>query len=145
MKTIYFDMDGTIADLYGVEDWFGKLINEDATPYAEAKDLNNMEELARELNRLASKGYKVGIVTWLSKGATREYDKAVRQAKREWLKAHLPTVRLDEIHMVKYGTPKSRVVKDREGMLFDDEANNRKEWKGQAFDVQNILEILRGM
>ena len=145
MKTIYFDMDGTIADLYGVENWLDYLINEDATPYAEAKDLNNMEELARELNRLASKGYKVGIVTWLSKGATREYDKAVRQAKREWLKAHLPTVRLDEIHMVKYGTPKSRVVKDREGMLFDDEANNRKEWKGQAFDVQNILEILRGM
>ena len=31
--TFYVDMDGTIANLYGVENWLEYLINEDAFPY----------------------------------------------------------------------------------------------------------------
>ena len=38
-KEIWFDMDGTIADLYGVENWLEMLIAEDPTPYAVAKPL----------------------------------------------------------------------------------------------------------
>jgi Holliday junction resolvasome RuvABC DNA-binding subunit len=34
--TVILDMDGTIADLYKVENWLGKLRNFDPTPYAEA-------------------------------------------------------------------------------------------------------------
>lgn len=30
--TIWFDMDGTIADLYGVDGWLEMLIAEDPTP-----------------------------------------------------------------------------------------------------------------
>ena len=37
--TINFDMDGTIADLYGVENWLDYLIAEDTTPYTEAEPL----------------------------------------------------------------------------------------------------------
>ena len=48
--TIYFDMDGTIADLYGVENWLDYLINSDATPYKVAKPLINLNSLARVLN-----------------------------------------------------------------------------------------------
>ena len=36
-RKIYFDMDGTIADLYGVDNWLEMLINEDATPYRVAR------------------------------------------------------------------------------------------------------------
>lgn len=36
---ICFDMDGTIADLYGVENWLDYLIAEDVKPYAEARFL----------------------------------------------------------------------------------------------------------
>ena len=32
--TINFDMDGTIADLYGVKNWLSYLEAEDTTPYA---------------------------------------------------------------------------------------------------------------
>ena len=36
MKQIWFDMDGTLADLYGVENWLEKLRASDPSPYAEA-------------------------------------------------------------------------------------------------------------
>ena len=59
--TIYFDMDGTIADLYGVENWLDFLINEKPTPYIKARPLCNLRVLARKLNILQQKGVKIGI------------------------------------------------------------------------------------
>lgn len=37
---ICFDMDGTIADLYGVENWFEYLTAENVKPYKIAKPLD---------------------------------------------------------------------------------------------------------
>ena len=54
--TINFDMDGTIADLYGVENWLTYLINEDTFPYANAKPLLHLSSLARKLNTLQKAG-----------------------------------------------------------------------------------------
>ena len=44
-KMICFDMDGTLADLYGVQDWLDYLIEEDETPYLIAEPMCNMCEL----------------------------------------------------------------------------------------------------
>ena len=41
-KMICFDMDGTIADLYGVDGWLDDLINKSARPYEVAKPLVNL-------------------------------------------------------------------------------------------------------
>ena len=49
-KTICFDMDGTIADFYGVENWLEYLKSENPYPYMIAKPLVNMSALARVLN-----------------------------------------------------------------------------------------------
>ena len=38
-KAIFWDMDGTIADLYNVPNWLDKLRAEDTSPYREAKPL----------------------------------------------------------------------------------------------------------
>ena len=57
---ICFDMDGTIADLYGVDGWLDKLIASDSSPYTMAKPLVNLNSLARLLNRLQKKGYEIG-------------------------------------------------------------------------------------
>ena len=46
LKMICFDMDGTIADLYGVENWLDMLRNYNPTPYEVAKPMWNMTELA---------------------------------------------------------------------------------------------------
>ena len=143
--TIYFDMDGTIADLYGVENWLDYLISKDALPYAIAKPLVKLNVLARLLNRLQAEGYKIGIISWLAKNSTSEYDEKVTNAKIKWLKTHLASVKFDEINIVAHGTPKSNFAKTPFDILFDDEEKNRIDWVGQAFDVNSILEILKGI
>ena len=143
--TIYFDMDGTIANLYGVENWLPKLQNEDASPYTDAEPLVRLATLARLLNKLQRNGHKIGIVSWLAKNSTNEYDIKVTNAKIEWLNTHLKSVQFDEIKIGKYGTPKSTMVDDKNGILFDDEEPNRIEWQGIAHNVDNIIGILKGI
>ena len=143
-KAIYFDMDGTIANLYGVENWLPKLRAYDASPYIDAVPMVRLSALAKRLNNLQKQGYVVGIVSWLSKDPNPAYGEAVTTAKRAWLAKHLPSVEWDEIHIIPYGTPKASVVDFPMGVLFDDEKLNREAWSGEAFDVDSILEVLRG-
>lgn len=141
-KEIWFDMDGTIADLYGVKGWLDMLVNEDPTPYAQAKPLVNMQVLARVLNRLIEKGWKIGVISWLAKNGTNDYNEKVAQVKIAWLKKHLKSVEFNKIDIVAYGTPKQI---NRNGILFDDEKQNRENWLGVAYNVENIIEILKGL
>ena len=140
MKAINFDMDGTLADFYGVENWLDYLINENPYPYEVAKPLINMSTLARRLNKLQREGYEINIISWLAKNSTEDFDKKVVDAKRKWLKKHLPSVKWNHITIVAYGVNKSALGS---GILFDDEEPNRKMWGNGAYDVHNILEILK--
>lgn len=142
-KAIYFDMDGTIADLYGVTNWLEMLMSGDELPYRLAKPLVRLATLARLLNELQKNGYKIGVVSWLAKNSSMDYDERVTSAKCEWLSKHLASVKFDEIHIVSYGTPKQNIVNYPKGILFDDEEQNRKNWNGKAFDEKNITEILK--
>ena len=142
IREICFDMDGTIADLYSVNGWLDYLIAEDVTPYAQAKVMLNMSALARQLNRLQRKGYTLKIISWLSKNGSDDYNARVTETKKAWLKKHLTSVHFDDIIIVKYGTPKQTLGN---GILFDDEISNRQAWTGIAYDVHNILEILRNL
>jgi len=144
-KAIYFDMDGTIADLYGVENWLENLRAENPAPYKKAVPLLKLNQLARILNNLQKKGWSIGIISWLSKNSSENYDLEVTKAKLKWLKSHLASVKFDEIKIVPYGTPKEFSVKFPKGILFDDEEKNRKNWLGIAFDEKNILEILKAL
>ena len=145
MKAIYFDMDGTIANLYGVSGWLEDLRNEEVRPYKEADTMVRMATLARLLHKLQNNGYSIGIVSWLCRDGSQKYNEAVTAAKIKWLKLHLPSVEFDEVHIVEYGTPKEKVVQYPQGILFDDEERNRKNWIGTAYDVNNIIEILKGL
>lgn len=142
---ICFDMDGTIANLYGVENWLEYLIAEDVKPYAEAEVMLNMNSLARLLNKLQKQGNEIVIISWLSKCGSSEYNKAVTEAKKTWLKKHLASVKFNEINIVKYGYNKSHFCKSAEDILFDDEENNRNNWTGKAYNVQNIIEVLKAI
>lgn len=141
-RKIWFDMDGTIADFYGVDGWLEMLRAGDATPYAAAKPLVRMQSLARVLNRLQREGYEIGIVSWLSKCSDPDYDRAVTTAKLAWLRRHLASVHFDHIDIIAYGTPKHN---GRCGILFDDEERNRSEWGEGAYDVNDILEVLKAL
>lgn len=140
---ICFDMDGTIADLYGVENWLEYLIEENVKPYEIAKPLVNMNILARRLNSLQRKGYEIGIISWTSKSGSDEYNAKVEAAKRAWLRKHLASVKFDFIAVVPYGYNKAAFANDEQDVLFDDEDKNREDWRGVAYDVNNILEILK--
>jgi 5'(3')-deoxyribonucleotidase len=141
--TIYFDMDGTIADLYGYVNWLSELRAENPHPYAIAKPLVRFALLARKLNALQRNGYRIGIISWGSKTATPEYDKAVFETKAEWLHRHLPSVKWDELNFAPYGTPKSNYAHTAEDILFDDELPNRENWIGRAFDANDIINVLK--
>ena len=141
-KAIYFDMDGTIANLYGVEGWLDSLIAEQTKPYREAKPLLDMRKLARLLNELQAQGWKIGVISWLSKSGSDAYGERVAKTKEAWLAKHLGSVHFDEIKIAKYGTPKQFLADHPFGILFDDEQQNRDAWVGEAYDVHNILQVL---
>ena len=141
--TINFDMDGTIADLYGVENWLPMLIAEDTTPYAVAKPLLHLSTLARKLNALQRTGYRLAVISWLSKSGSEAYNEAVTAVKLNWLAKHLPSVNWDEIHIVPYGTPKEKYCYTAHDVLLDDEEKNRKAWAGVAYDVGSIFNDLK--
>lgn len=143
--TIWFDLDGTLADLYGVENWLLMLRASDPTPYMVARPLVNLSALARALHRLQKQGHEVGVISWTSKTGTPDYNAKVTAAKYAWLAKHMPSVDFDEIHIVPYGTPKQVFCRTDDDILFDDEQPNRDKWTGVAFDADNILATLRAL
>lgn len=143
-RTIVFDMDGTIANFYGVKGWLDYLMNEDTTPYEVAEPLYDMENLNEILMVLKNNGWRVVVTTWLAKGGTKEYNNRTRKAKLEWLaKYNFP---YDEIHLVKYGTTKANCTRHIGGyqVLVDDNEMVRKGWTlGDTIDAnKNIIKNL---
>ena len=85
IKTLNFDMDGTLANTYAVTNWLEKLRAYDTTPYEDAEPMLNLSTLARYLNKARRNGWTVNIVSWLSKETNPAYDEAVTKAKIDWL------------------------------------------------------------
>lgn len=146
-KVIVFDMDGTIADFYGVDNWLDDLNNYRTRPYEIAEPLYDMVELANLLEELKKIGYIIAITTWLSANSTKEYDNEVRKAKLEWLARY--NFPYDEIHLVKYGTTKANCTRKLGGyqILVDDNEKVRKGWNlGATIDAnENIIEMLKAL
>lgn len=141
---IWFDMDGTIADLYGVENWLEMLIAHDETPYAIAKPIVNLSVLARLMNKVQRKGFEICIVSALAKDSTAEYDEKVRNAKIKWLANHLKSVHFDEIRFVPYWYTKNDVNTDAD-VLFDDEERHLEKWTGTAVHASKMIETLKAI
>lgn len=151
LKMICFDMDGTIADFYGVNGWLEMGSKEETTPYEIAKPLWDMVKLAALLQKAKEKGIEIRIITWLWNGGSADFAERTRQAKREWLaKYKFP---FDHFHGIKYGTTKAdsirkHLAKDEIAILFDDSEKVRRGWNmGEAVNPQteNIIEYLQGI
>ena len=143
-KTLVFDMDGTLVDLYGVENWFEQLRTFNPAPYIVAKPLYDMEVLKSLLEVLKANGWKIVITSWLSKETTPLYDEMVRVSKKYWLDSYgFP---YDELHFVKYGTTKADCTRRHGGyqVIVDDNEKVRKGWHlGDTIDAnENILVAL---
>lgn len=145
---ICFDMDGTIANLYGVKDWLPKLRAEDASPYLDAKPMWDMEALAGILRQLQNQGITITVITWLAKDSSAEYKKAVREAKLAWLEKY--DFPFDHFHGVQYGATKADSVRKftNNAWLIDDNAKVRSGWHlGEAIDPTevDILSLFEGL
>lgn len=119
-KEIIFDLDGTIADLYGVNNWMQELDAGNVTPYQMADlmydevMLNSCLDLLKELN------YTIKIVSWGSKTVVgnKEALYEIEKAKKEWLKKY--GIPYQELHVIDYGTPKSNFINSTFSILIDD-------------------------
>lgn len=147
MKTLVFDMDGTIANLYGVKGWLKAIHREDPMPYIKAKPLYDMVILTSILWVLKNDGWRIVVTSWLADGASPAYNAEVRKAKKNWLDRY--DFPYDEVHFVKYGTTKANCTRKLGGfqVLVDDNEDVRKGWTlGDTIDAnQNIIPILSGM
>ena len=142
--TIWLDMDGTMADLYGVNGWLEMLMAHDETPYAVAAPLVRMATLARLLNNRQREGWRVAVVSALAKNSNAEYDERVKLAKLNWLAKHLPSVHFDEVKFVPYEFVKNGVNAGAD-VLVDDEARHREAWTGTAIPAADILNALKAL
>lgn len=143
-KILVFDMDGTLANLYGVDNWLADIRSENPRPYETAKPLYDMVILTALVNLLRAIGWRIVVTSWLAKGSTKAFDAKVRKAKIEWLKRY--NFPYDEIHLVKYGTTKANCTRKLGGyqILIDDNAEIRQGWTlGSTIDAnKNILKKL---
>lgn len=143
-KTLVFDMDGTIANFYGVEGWLENIRNNNPRPYIVAEPMYDIDVLNTILSLLKAQGWKIVVTSWLAKGSDKAFDELTRQAKREWLARY--NFPFDEIHLVKYGTTKANCTRKIGGyqILVDDNADVRKGWHlGNTINAnENILEKL---
>lgn len=144
---IWLDLDGTIADLYGVNNWLEELIAQRVHPYKVARNIYGVDIITL-LAELKTKGYNIGVISWGAKNSTDEYLERVRKAKIEWLYQNLFDVVLDKIIVTHYGVNKSDTCKKYGcGILVDDEQQNRDNWElGNTIDAtENILTALASL
>lgn len=144
-KMLVFDMDGTIANLYGVDGWLEDIMAEDTRPYDEAEPMYDMWLMMERLMVLKNNGWRIAVTTWLAKDSTKAYDNKVRTAKKKWLERY--NFPYDEIHLVKYGTTKANCTRKYGGyqILIDDNEQVREGWTlGKTVDAgtENILNFL---
>lgn len=145
MRAVYFDMDGTIANFYGVNGWLDAIHCESVMPYVAAEPLMNPAHLINILMQLKAKGYTIGIISWSAMGGSKEYNKRVRAAKLAWIKNYFGNI-FDEFHVVKYGTPKHTVAKIKDSIIVDDDYRVRDMWRnGVAIDATDTCAMMESL
>lgn len=148
MKKIYFDMDGTVADLYGEKNWLDNLRKEVCGSFINLRPLVDMTELAMVCHQLMNLGYSFGVITWLPMDASYEFERVCEEEKRAWVEEFMPWV--SEFYAQSYGVPKQYAPSKRaaEMILVDDNAEVRAMWNTEvqrsSIDAtQDIIKELR--
>lgn len=126
-KTIYFDLDGTIFDLYNEEDWLNKLLTETKGLFQNLKTMFPKNEIHKVFNLLKENGYNLEVITWTPKNVSQEYIKIVEKEKEISLKEFH---QISKIHCLAYGTPKQKapIKKSKEMILVDDNLEVAEMW-----------------
>ena len=140
MKSIWFDMDGTIADLYKVEGWLPKLRNNDWSVYSECAPRHNYQRINAAVEALIENGWQVGVITWASKGIGwgKDLDK-ITEVKFNWLCKFFPALADGKFACIPYGYSKADFLEEmgdayKVAYLVDDNKEVRGDWRSHSYN-----------
>ena len=129
---VYLDMDGTIADLYGIENWLPRLQASDRTIFLECKPMVSEETLFKIF---PEDKYKIKILSMTPKNASKGYCVNVAKQKSDWLDIHFPKL-TKRIYKV-YGHNKN-LKGSENAILIDDSEPIRNSWRGTAVNPAEL-------
>lgn len=132
-KIVYFDMDGTIANLYAVENVFDRLDALDASVYSEALPINKYIGMLRGFKEL---GYKVIILSCLGMISEDKFDKDTIDYKNKWLDKYVGKEYIDDRIFIEYTKHKENYIKEG-GILVDDDDKVLMNWKWDRIKANN--------
>lgn len=139
---IWFDMDGTIYDLYKIPGWLDALRACEMGIFScddmARKSLPRIREAVRAL---VAEGWAVGVITWAPMGIemdTPAFEDCL-EAKYQWLKRNFPEL-LERFYCVQYGDPKQDWVEDDSilNILVDDNKLVREDWRKAGTNFRTI-------
>lgn len=134
-KVVYFDMDGTIADLYGVTNCFKRLDALDASVYADAKPIDKYINMLKEFKHM---GYKVIILTCLGMISDPKFDKETIHNKGVWLDKYVGREYIDErIYIPNTKHKESYTNMFGKGILVDDDTKVLCNWNFDRIQAIN--------
>lgn len=143
-KECYFDLDGTIYDLYGMKDWLERIENEKPNVFTDGNFIVNYNEFMEYVRQLEKQGYTFNVISWLPYDVTYNYKKKCEQEKRNWIKKFLPFVKNVEIQS--YGILKHTHVES--GILIDDNEKICKHWRNEnriALNVNKEFNVIKAL
>ena len=129
---VYLDMDGTIANLYGIENWLHRLRNSDENIFLECEPMISEETL---FNKFPADSFDIRILSMTPMNASAEYCENVKRQKDEWLNRYFP--KLTNRIYKKYGHNKN-LRNSENAILIDDSEPIRNSWKGTALNPAEI-------
>ena len=125
-QIVYLDMDGTIANLYGIKNWLEQLENEVEGLFLNCEPFLTENELK---NYFPTEEFELRICSMTPLNATKEYCQVVIKEKNEWLDKYFPSI-THRVYMA-YGHNKN-LKNSVNHILIDDNETIRNSYKGLA-------------
>ena len=147
MKSIWFDMDGTIAELYKVEGWLEALRSNDWSVYSNCAPRHNYQRINAAIEALVEQGWHVGVITWASKGISWGKDlREIAEIKNNWLRNFFPALADENFACIPYGYSKADYLEEMAGAydvsyLVDDNKEVRQEWRSHSCEYVKFKTI----
>lgn len=146
MTKIFFDLDGTVYDLYNVPEWLSKLRAEKEEVYTEGKALIDLMKLQAICEKLIAHGMEINVISWASKESTQEFFERTSKTKIKWVRTYMPYI--NKIDIIPYGIPKERYAsRARKMVLVDDNKEVRAQWdtKVQRTSIDANEDIIKAL
>lgn len=144
MKSIWFDMDGTLYELYKIPNWLERLEQGDMSVFEDGKARAHLKRINRAIEGLVKQGWRVGVITWAPKNITPRLFAWANDVKFNWIVENCPAL-ANSFACIPYGESKAQFLQDMEAegaelnILVDDNKEVRAEWRthGKTFKTIN--------